>query len=66
VILITSSQFEATLLVRKSLVLHSKAMRSVLGESTSRYCDPGSSVSIVSGYVLDDGAIEVRSPAEAK
>jgi hypothetical protein len=26
----------------------------------------GSSVSIVSGYVLDDRAIEVRSPAEAK
>jgi hypothetical protein len=28
--------------------------------------DPGSSVSIVSGYGLDDRAIEVRSPAEAK
>jgi hypothetical protein len=27
---------------------------------------PGSSVSIVSGYGLDDRAIEVRSPAEAK
>jgi hypothetical protein len=27
---------------------------------------PGSSVSIVSGYGLDDWAIEVRSPAEAK
>jgi hypothetical protein len=26
----------------------------------------GSSVSIVSGYELDDRAIEVRSPAEAK
>jgi hypothetical protein len=26
----------------------------------------GSSVSIVCGYVLDDGAIEVRSPAEAR
>jgi hypothetical protein len=26
----------------------------------------GSSVSIVSGYGLDDRAIEVRSPAEAK
>jgi hypothetical protein len=28
--------------------------------------EPGSSVSIVSGYVLDDRAIDVRSPAEAK
>jgi hypothetical protein len=27
---------------------------------------PGSSVSIVSGYGLDDRAIDVRSPAEAK
>jgi hypothetical protein len=29
------------------------------------YCEPGSSVSIVSDYRLDDRAIEVRSPAEA-
>jgi hypothetical protein len=29
-------------------------------------CEPGSSVSIVSGYRLDDWVIEVRSPAEAK
>jgi hypothetical protein len=28
--------------------------------------EPGSSVSIVSGYELDDRAIEIRSPAEAK
>jgi hypothetical protein len=28
--------------------------------------EPGSSVSIVSGYELDDREIEVRSPAEAK
>jgi hypothetical protein len=28
--------------------------------------EPGSSVSIVSGYGLDDRAIEVRSPAQAK
>jgi hypothetical protein len=28
--------------------------------------EPGSSVSTVSGYELDDQAIEVRSPAEAK
>jgi hypothetical protein len=33
---------------------------------TTYYCEPGSSVSIVSGYGLDDRAIEVRSPAEAK
>jgi hypothetical protein len=30
------------------------------------YCEPGSSVSLVSGYGLDHQAIEVRSPAEAK
>jgi hypothetical protein len=28
--------------------------------------EPGSSDSIVSGYGLDDRAIEVRTPAEAK
>jgi hypothetical protein len=28
--------------------------------------EPGSSVSTMSGYGLDDRAIEVRSPAEAK
>jgi hypothetical protein len=28
--------------------------------------EPGSSVSIVSGYRLDDRAIKVRSPAEAR
>jgi hypothetical protein len=33
---------------------------------SSNYCEPGSSVSTVSGYGLDDRAIEVRSPAEAK
>jgi hypothetical protein len=31
-----------------------------------QYTEPGSSVSIVSSYGLDDQAIEVRSPAEAK
>jgi hypothetical protein len=30
------------------------------------FCAPGSSVSIVSGYGLDDRAIEVRTPTEAK
>jgi hypothetical protein len=34
--------------------------------SVSKLHEPGSSVSIVSGYGLDDRAIEVRSPAEAK
>jgi hypothetical protein len=34
--------------------------------SSMHRCDPGSSVSIVSGFGLDDRAIEVRSPAEAK
>jgi hypothetical protein len=29
-------------------------------------CEPGSSVSIVSGYGLNDRGIEVRSPAEEK
>jgi hypothetical protein len=29
-------------------------------------CEPGSSVSIMSGYGVDDRAIEVRYPAEAK
>jgi hypothetical protein len=29
-------------------------------------CEPGSSVNIVSGCGMDDRAIEVRSPAEAK
>jgi hypothetical protein len=32
----------------------------------SIWSEPGSSVSIVSGYGLDDRTIEVRSPAEAK
>jgi hypothetical protein len=30
------------------------------------FCEPDSSVSIVSGYGLDDQAIEVRSPTVAK
>jgi hypothetical protein len=34
--------------------------------SSKTLCEPGSSVSIVSGYGLDDQAIGVRSPAEAK
>jgi hypothetical protein len=34
--------------------------------SADETSEPGSSVSIVSGYGLDDRAIEVRSPAEAK
>jgi hypothetical protein len=34
--------------------------------STSAFCEPGSSVSTVSGYGMDDQAMEVRSPAQAK
>jgi hypothetical protein len=40
--------------------------RSDLFKAVSHCREPGSSVSIVSGYWLDDRAIEVRSPAEAK
>jgi hypothetical protein len=41
--------------------------RAVIHTSTSLCnCEPGSSVSTVSDYGLDDRAIEVRSPAEAK
>jgi hypothetical protein len=54
-----------------------KALQEVLGKTVkllpvSLYMrlagtiEPGSSVSIVSGYGLDDRAIEVRSPAGAK
>jgi hypothetical protein len=34
--------------------------------SAELLCEPGSSVSIESGYGLDDRAIEVRSPAGAE
>jgi hypothetical protein len=34
--------------------------------SISTVCEPDSSVSIVSGYGVNDRVIEVRSPAEAK
>jgi hypothetical protein len=37
-----------------------------LHTSVTHAGEPGSSVSIVSGYGLDDRAIEVSSPAEAK
>jgi hypothetical protein len=37
-----------------------------LPESRPVGSEPGSSVSIVSGYGLDDRAIKVQSPAEAK
>jgi hypothetical protein len=36
------------------------------GKKVSNGSQPSSSVSIVSGYGLDDRAIEARSPAEAK
>jgi hypothetical protein len=38
---------------------------SFIDHSTNTVCELGSSVSIVSGYGLDDRAIEVRSPAGA-
>jgi hypothetical protein len=42
-------------------------MKSLLKyNSFLRHCEPGSSVSAVSGYGLDDPAIEVRSLSEAK
>jgi hypothetical protein len=41
-------------------------LKDVLAKGTSYYGEPGSSVSIVSGYGLDDRAIEVRSSAETK
>jgi hypothetical protein len=45
--------------------------KNILAPNGIRTCypsnlEPGSSVSIVSGYGLDDRAIEVRYPAEAK
>jgi hypothetical protein len=36
------------------------------GSANTQKDKPGSSVSMVSGYGLDDWEIEVRSPAEAK
>jgi hypothetical protein len=41
-------------------------MQVIKGKDILWRCEPGSSVSIVSGYGLDDRAIGVRSPAEAK
>jgi hypothetical protein len=35
-------------------------------EQCTLFCEPGTSVSIVSEYELDDRATEVRFPAEAK
>jgi hypothetical protein len=50
--------------------MHSKEFGQKRSCLILRYCtgilEPGCSVSIVSGYGLDDRAIEVRSPAEAK
>jgi hypothetical protein len=43
-----------------------QAVTKILYFPTSDIDEPGSSVNIVSGYGLDDRAIEVRSPAEAK
>jgi hypothetical protein len=43
-----------------------KDVSSIFAVTRERQYGPGSSVSIVSGYGLDDRAIEVRSLAEAK
>jgi hypothetical protein len=43
-----------------------KHIKSINTKSVVTDCEPGSSVSIVSGYGMDEQAIEVRSPAEAK
>jgi hypothetical protein len=48
---------------------YTRERRALRLNKTCSYLQPwelGSSVSIVSGYELDDRAIEVRSPAEAK
>jgi hypothetical protein len=58
---------------RRLLTLNVDPYFFVSGLYSSTFCiciylirEPGSSVSVVSGYGLDDRAIEVRSPAEAK
>jgi hypothetical protein len=38
----------------------------IIGTENGAACEPGSSVSVVSGYRLDNWAIEVRSSAETK
>jgi hypothetical protein len=46
--------------------MYGRLQRCNLIQFTTIRSEPGSSVSIVSGYGLDDRAIEVRSPADAK
>jgi hypothetical protein len=54
-------------LERQEIFMLNKLYLALVYCSTPTYWrEPGSAVSIVSGYVLDDWAIEVRSPAEAK
>jgi hypothetical protein len=53
-------------LLRRQSFLRYWEILSILYNPKFRYDKPGSSVSIVSGYRLDDRVIEVRSPAEAK
>jgi hypothetical protein len=45
---------------------HACTLPTCLFTSVPTSLEPGSSVSIVSGYVLDHRAIDVQSPAEAK
>jgi hypothetical protein len=47
------------------LCRNTKTVQLLCDRFNEEWSEPGSSVSIVSGYGLDDRGIEVRSPAEA-
>jgi hypothetical protein len=49
-----------------SVSLYTDSVGFVITEYCKSRSEPGSSVSIVSGYGLDDQAIEVQFPADAK
>jgi hypothetical protein len=51
---------------RRAADIPSEKWKKINGCNIYLQGEPGSSVSIVSGYGLDDRAIEVRSSAEAK
>jgi hypothetical protein len=56
-----------TLVKHKILqVPHSSLLATTTFKECLLNCEPRSSVSIVSGYWLDDRTVEVRSPTEAK
>jgi hypothetical protein len=52
--------------VRTFIAFLIKSLPFINPESLLSCCEPVSSVSIVSGYGMDDRAIEVQSPAEAR